>query len=434
MIPRYENKKMAQIWAAENKFKFFLEVELAILQCLENDPSFAITAGTTKKLQQAKINPTRINEIENEVKHDVIAFCTSITEQFPADVGRFFHYGVTSSDVIDTALTLQIKSSLDLFLPSLKELIATLHAQSNFTKNWISMGRSHGMNAEPMSFGQKWLGFFHEFKRRLNDYQSFYETELTGQFSGAVGNYTILTPAVEQKALQNLGLKVEPVSTQIIPRDRIAKLVSLGGLLASAIERLSVEIRHLHHSDIGELHEGFTPGQKGSSIMPHKKNPIATENLSGLARVLRSHVLVALENCILWHERDISHSSAERLFLPDHFGLLIYSIERLNQTVKNLVFDREKIESKVTFNTQYLSSVFLHHLIKHTQEAREKLYPIVQAAAFSAPPNDNPELFWNRIKAECVKSHIKLKNEMKNLNFNLSDLYLKHIDEIFSRT
>jgi adenylosuccinate lyase len=434
MIPRYERKEISSIWELENKYRTFLDVELSILQTLEESDDFPIEAGTAAKLREAKINVDRINEIEAETKHDVIAFCTSITEQFSPEVSRFFHYGVTSSDIIDTATTIQIKQCLEVILPRFEALLESIKKRSEETKDWVCMGRSHGMNAEPMSFGQKWLSFYAEFKRRYEDFKSFYETELTGQFSGAVGNYTILNTEMEKKALTKLDLKVEPVSTQVIPRDRIAKLITINGLIASAIERMAVEIRHLHHSDIGELHEGFTKGQKGSSIMPHKKNPISGENLTGLARTLRSHVQLALENCVLWHERDISHSSTERMYLPDNLGLLLYGIDRLNSTVENLVFHKEVIESKTQKTTAYLSSFYLHLLLKNTQSSRADLYKVVQKAAFDAPENDSIELFQKRILAACEEFGIDGKSVNDAKIETLSALYLKNADHVFERT
>ena len=346
MIPRYDKKEMSALWTEDYKFTCFLKTELALMKAWETKD--LIPKGSTEKVENSlKINVDRINEIEAETKHDVIAFCTSITEQMPPDLSKFFHFGVTSSDIIDTALSLQIKESLNLVIPALKDVCQTLLEKSHECKDILCMGRSHGMFAEPMSFGQKWLSFFAECSRRLNDIQEFYDNEITAQLSGAVGNYTLITPEIEEITAKNLNLKVEPVSTQVIPRDRVAKLISINALIGCAIERIAVEIRHLHRSELQEIYEGFSKGQKGSSIMPHKKNPISGENLTGMARVLKSHVSPSMENIPLWHERDISHSSAERMFLPDNFGILYYSLKRLQSTLKNLVINKETIESRV---------------------------------------------------------------------------------------
>lgn len=429
MIPRYETPVISALWTDEYKFQTYLKVELAILNALEGEK---IPRGITRKIEaQAKINPERISEIEKVVQHDVVAFCTSITENLSPEIGKFFHFGVTSSDIIDTALTLQVKASLEHILEALKETKGALKEKALQFKNVISMGRSHGMLAEPMSFGQKFLGHYCEFSRRLHDLEHFYQHELTGQFSGAVGNYTILDSKAEETAIKLLGLKVEPVSTQVIPRDRLAKLISLTVLLAQAIERFAVEIRHLHRSEVGAVHEGFKKGQKGSSIMPHKKNPIAAENLTGMCRVLRSHLSIALDNIVLWHERDISHSSAERIFLPDHFGLLYYSLKRLTRTLQNLEVHVESIERQVFSHFDYLSSFYLHFLIENTDLKREELYEIIQGAAFAAK---EAQEFYQAILKEAEGRGVSLDSLPSPTHQQLKNLYLKEVEAVFSRT
>lgn len=432
MIPRYEAKAITPIWSDENKYRTFLTIELELLRALEEKKM--IPKGIAQAIADtAVIKPERIDEIELITRHDVIAFCTSITEQVPADIGKYFHYGVTSSDVIDSALTLQIKASLEVVLKSFDLFLLALKKRAIDTKMLMTLGRSHGMYAEPMSFGQKLLGHYAEFIRRRQDLEEFYKNELTIQLSGAVGNYTILTPDIEEMVAKKLGVHVEEVSTQIIPRDRLAKLISITSLLANAIERLAVEIRHLHHSDVREVSEGFRPGQKGSSTMPHKKNPISAENLTGLSRYLRSHLNMALENSILWHERDISHSSAERLYLPDHFGILTYVLDRFTTTIAMLEIDNEVIEGKVFGITSYLSSFYLHFLISNCQSmTREELYVILQAASFDPEAKSSPEKFRNYIQND-------LKNKKINLTLpevtasGLKEIYLKSVDHIFKR-
>ena len=272
MIERYNCPEISDIWNENNKFKTYLEVELALMEALEGK---RIPQGVSATIREkSKIDPQRIQEIEKVTRHDVIAFCTSITEDLPDDISKYFHFGCTSSDIIDTATTLQIKRSTELIRKQLKKLLEALLDKAEETKHIICMGRSHGMNAEPMSFGLKFLSSYAEFARRLQDISLFLDKDITGQLSGAVGNYTVLTPEIEKEALTKLGLRVEPVSSQVIPRDRILKMTSINALIASAIERIATEIRHLHHSDIGEVYEGFSKGQKGSSTMPHKKNPI----------------------------------------------------------------------------------------------------------------------------------------------------------------
>ena len=431
MIPRYDKKEISSLWTEHAKFETYLDVELAILKSLEGDK---VPEGTADKIREkAVINVDRVNEIEAQTRHDVIAFCTSITENLDPEFGKYFHFGVTSSDIIDSALTLQIKKSMEVVMPAYERLLKELKERAIEMKDVVTMGRSHGMYAEPMSFGQKLLGHYNEFARRYQDLKEFYENELTIQFSGAVGNYTILTPEMEKSAADTLGVKVEPLSTQVIPRDRIAKLINIHGLIASAIERISVEIRHLHRSDVGELHEGFKKGQKGSSTMPHKKNPISGENLTGMARTLRSHTLIAMENIVLWHERDISHSSTERMYLPDNFGVLFYSIERLADTVRDLVFHNEVIEKRVMEGHNYLSSYYLHYLIEKTNFKREDLYYYVQEAAFEGQKSGSAEVFHESlVKIMDEKGH---KVDLPRPTFEeIKRIFTKHVDQVFERS
>lgn len=385
MIERYDIPVISDIWNTQTKYKYFLAVETALLQALEEEK--VIPQGVSSELDKILIKPERIDELDLALKHDVIAFCTSITEQMSAKNSRFFHFGVTSSDIIDTALMLQLRDSVSLIKDVLYEVIEQLIIQIDNSSDILGMGRSHGIYAEPMIFAQKWLGHLAEFLRRYEELDNF---EFTGQFSGAVGNYSVLNTKIEKKALDKLALKKEIASTQVIPRDRIASLVQIFSLLGCAIERLAVEIRHLHHSDINEVCEGFSAGQKGSSTMPHKKNPISSENLTGLSRMLRSYSGVALDNTLLWHERDISHSAPERMYLPDMFGISYYALKRLSSTLKNLEYNKKNIEEKVVRNPQAFSSLLLHKLILETEKTREELYQIVQKATFDY--NSLPEI------------------------------------------
>lgn len=430
MIPRYEKKEISKIWREQAKYQYFLQAELAILKAQEG---INVPEGVSQQIRDVSlIDVERIHEIEETTKHDVIAFCTSITEKLPTEIGKFFHYGVTSSDIIDTATTLQLRDSLHIILQAYRQLLQTLKNKSEETKDIICMGRSHGRTAEPMSFGQKLLSFYAEFARRYKELKNFYDNELTIQFSGAVGNYTILSPEIEKNAAEILKLKVEPVSTQVIPRDRIAKLISINSLFASALERICVEIRHLHHSDIDEVEEGFTKGQKGSSIMPHKKNPIATENLSGMARFLRSHNQIALDNIILWHERDISHSSTERMYLPDNFGIMLYSIERLSKTLENLVIKKEEIENKVFKNFDYLSSFYLHQILKDSSRPRDEVYYWVQEASFHGKEQGSATAMAQKLRSSLEKNGIKTSITEPDAE-GIRSIYLGHVDEVFTR-
>ncbi|MFZ4712165.1 MAG: adenylosuccinate lyase [Bacteriovoracaceae bacterium] len=427
MIPRYEVKDISELWTDEKRYETLLKVELALLNALEQKQK--IPQGTANAFAHVKINPARIQEIESLTQHDLIAFCTSITEQVKTEEARYFHFGVTSSDILDTALTLQLRESLQVIIKDIENLLCVLQEQVEKTKHLLTMGRSHGMFAEPMVFAQKFLSFHQEIFRRLNDYQTIIKQELTGQISGAVGNYTILDTEIEQLTLDQLSLKVEKVSTQVIPRDHLAKIISNGALLASALERMAVELRLLHHSDVSELHEGFKPGQKGSSTMPHKKNPISAENITGISRLIRSHLEVALQNNVLWHERDISHSSTERMYLPDHFGLISYALRRMSSTLERLELHSERIEAKVQENFASLSSYFLHQLILLNPTSREELYAFIQEASFCAKTREE---FFTWIETTGSKRGYKLPKLLTPTE--LKHHYLIRFEAVLERT
>ncbi len=404
MIDRYAVSEITRIWSDQNKFETFLKVEIALLEALEKYKR--IPSGTHLLFHKTQVDTDRIKEIEEKTRHDVIAFCTSITEQVKDDRNKFFHFGVTSSDIIDTALSLQIKESLNIILLDMSSLLETLLKKAENLSECIGPGRSHGIFAEPMSYGQKFLSFFHELQRRYKDLQSLSE-EITGQYSGAVGNYTVLSPDIEKLALDKLGLKPDPASSQVIPRDYLAKCLSIGALTASCLERISVELRLLQHSDISEVFEGFSAGQKGSSTMPHKKNPISAENISGLARIIKSHINVGLENNVLWHERDISHSSAERMILPDHFGLLTYTLRRMDNLILNLDVDKNSIQQKAQNNPKMFSSYFLHTIIEGSDKSRDSIYTDVQKIMFESSSLDSM-----RVKLEEIYPNVKFSQDI----------------------
>lgn len=428
MINRYEVKEISNIWHDDQKFNYYFQVEISHLKTLEAEG--IVSAGTSDKLKDAIISPSRILEIEKTTSHDVIAFCTSITEQFSAELGRFFHYGITSSDVIDTAHALMIKDSMEIIQRDMESLLECLKTKIEETSDLICIGRSHGIAAEGMVFGQKFFSYQAELERRMQEWTEA-KINLTGQMSGAVGNYTIVTPMHEEKTISSLGLKVERCSTQVLPRDHYAKIISIGALIGSLYERMSTEFRLLQHSDIDEVREGFSKGQKGSSTMPHKKNPISSENISGLSRLLRSHLTPMLENCALWHERDISHSSVERMIFPDHFGILSYATRRMKGVVENLVINREQIEKKVKNSEKIYSSFILHKLIEiNPGITRERIYEIVQAAFFHS--NSVDELQIN-LKNEFNKNQLKHKTE-EWVNFNnLSKHYQTQFKTVLKR-
>jgi adenylosuccinate lyase len=428
MIRRYEVHEISHIWNEDEKFKYYLDVEVAHLNTLEGEG--LVPQGTTEKIKASKINSLRISEIEKTTNHDVIAFCTSITEQFPPEMGRFFHFGITSSDVIDTAHALMIRDSMIFIEKELVNLELILFKAAEDTRDLLCLGRSHGISAEAMIFGQKFLSFHAELSRRIHEWKEA-RLALTGQMSGAVGNYTIVTPDQEEKTIKALGLKVERVSTQVIPRDHYAKIISLGALIGSLFERMATELRLLQHSDIDEVREGFSKGQKGSSTMPHKKNPISSENISGMARLLRSHLPPMLENCALWHERDISHSSVERMIFPDHFGILAYSTKRMKTVIENLVIDRDKIEMKVKSSEKIYSSFVLHKLIEtNPQISRESIYEVVQKSFFNS--KNVAELVLN-LQSDLSEHHLNHKAD-EWVNFeNLREHYKKQFLKVLKR-
>jgi adenylosuccinate lyase len=429
MINRYEIQEISKIWTEKSRFYYFLKVETSLLKETLNE--LEINHDNISKIDDAKIDIDRIKEIEKTVQHDVVAFCSSITEQFPEDkiIQKLFHFGVTSSDIIDTAISLQIKDSLQITLNYLDSFLKSLKNKCVEHKNDLCLGRSHGMYAEPMSLGQKLLGHYTEIHRRKIDLESFLLNDLTGMISGAIGNYTLVNKSLEKKVLTSLGLKNEPVSTQVIPRDRYVKLTQIITLLASGLERFAIEIRHLHRSEIKEFSEGFVKGQKGSSTMPHKKNPISSENITGISRVIKSYSQIALENNTLWHERDISHSSAERIYLPDMFGLICYSLKRFDSTIENLVVHKGKMLERVKENKEYLSSFILHFLLKETSLTRDQLYPIVQETNFY--DNFSDPLINCLIKLDKDLDKDSFKNKIKEItNWNEKDLLNYYASEV----
>ena len=333
MIERYSREELKNIWSDYNKYSLWLKIELAAAEAMEKYK--IIPKGVSKKVRKkAKINPKRILEIEKKVKHDVIAFLTSITEKVGKEA-RYLHKGMTSSDVLDTCFNLQLKQSGEILIKDLDLLLSTIKKQANKHKFTVCIGRSTA-HAEPITFGLKMVSFYQEFLRNKKRLLEAINEISTCAISGAVGTFANVDPKVESYVAKKLKLKIEPISTQIIPRDRHAQFFSTLAIIASSIERFAVEIRHLQRTEVLEVEEFFGNKQKGSSAMPHKKNPILSENLTGLARLIRANVLPALENIALWHERDISHSAVERNIGPDSTIALDFALFRLNEIIKNL--------------------------------------------------------------------------------------------------
>ena len=333
MIERYTRKELKNIWEDHNRYSIWLEIELLAAEAMEKFK--IIPKGVVKKIRlKAKINPKRILQIEEKVKHDIIAFLTSITEKVGKDA-RHLHKGMTSSDVLDTCFNLQLKQSGEILLDDINKLLRSIKTQAIKHKYTLCIGRSHGIHAEPITFGLKMLTFYQEFLRNKKRLINSIKEISTCAISGAVGTFANIDPRVENYVAKKLKLNVEPISTQIIPRDRHAQFFSTLGIIASSIERFAIEIRHLQRTEVLEVEEFFGKKQKGSSAMPHKKNPILSENLTGLARLIRSSVIPALENVALWHERDISHSAVERNIGPDTTIALDFALNRLSNVVKN---------------------------------------------------------------------------------------------------
>lgn len=423
MIDRYAREEIKKIWDLEVKFNYYLKVELAVTKAyarlgyIPMDKYRAIKGNISFKLE-------RINEIEQEVRHDVIAFLTAINESVGSDLAKFLHMGLTSSDVIDTAFALQIKDSSKIILNELDNLIQVVRKLAFEHKDTVCIGRSHGVHAEIMTLGFKFLNWLDSFERAKLTLERAFEEVLVGQISGPVGTYSNIPIDIEEFACAELGLKPAKISTQIISRDRHAKLMSALSIVASLIEQYATEIRHLQKTEVRELEEGFAKSQKGSSAMPHKKNPILCENLCGLARVVRSNMITAFENINLWHERDISHSSAERIIFPDSLILIDFMLSRFNNVLENLVVHKDNMKKNINLygGIVYSQKVLLKLIEKGY--TREDAYRVVQSYALKALEEHN-------FKDKLLQDSILSKEEIDEC-FNLQD-YIKNIENIYIR-
>jgi adenylosuccinate lyase len=427
MIERYSRKELKEIWSDENKYKIWLDIELAAAEAMEKLK--IIPKGVAKKVRsKAKINVARILKIEESVKHDVIAFLTSITEKVGKEA-RFLHKGMTSSDVLDTCFNLQLKQSGEILLNDIKILLVTLKKQAIKHKKTLCIGRSHGIHAEPITFGLKMLTFYQEFLRNKKRLENSIDEISTCAISGAVGTFANIDPRVESYVANKLKLEVEPVSTQIIPRDRHAQFFSTLGIIASSIERLATEIRHLQRTEVLEVEEFFGKKQKGSSAMPHKKNPILSENLTGLARIVRSSVVPALENVALWHERDISHSAVERSIGPDTTITLDFALTRLNRVVKNLnIYPENMLKNLNLTNGLFFSQRVLLELTT-VGFTREQAYSLVQKHAMESW-NTDKSFYENLINDPKINKKLHIDKIKKLFDFTY---HTKKIDLIFKR-
>jgi len=433
MIPRYSRPQMAAIWAPENRLRLWLEVELEVLQAmaeLGQVPAAAAAPVREAAEQQiaAIIDPARIEAIEAVTRHDVIAFLTHLEEVIGPEA-RYLHLGMTSSDLLDTAFACQLVQATDRLLTDVDQLLAALRRRAFEHKDTLCIGRSHGMHAEPVTFGLKLAGSFAEFARNRRRLEIARAEIATCAISGAVGTYANIDPAVEAKVAARLGLVAEPISTQVIPRDRHAAFFTALALVASGIERLATEIRHLQRSEVGEAAEPFARGQKGSSAMPHKRNPWMSENLCGLARLVRSHVVPALENVALWHERDISHSSVERVIAPDATIALDFALHRLTGLIERLDVDAARMAANLEMSHGLIHSQRVLLALTAAGLPRQAAYAIVQRHAMRAWQGDVPLLELLRADPE-VRAHL---DEPALAALFDHGYHTKHVDRIFAR-
>ncbi len=427
MIERYTRKEMARIWEPENRFRIWLEIET--LACERQAELGVIPSEAIPVIREkGNFDIARIDAIEAEVKHDVIAFLTSVAE-YVGPEARFIHQGMTSSDVLDTCFSVQLVQAADELISDLEMVLDSIRIRAFEHKDTVCMGRSHGIHAEPVTFGLKLATWYAEMDRNLARLRTARENIATGAISGAVGTFANIDPSVEEYVCEKMGLKPEPVSTQVIPRDRHAEYFCTLAVIASSIERISVEIRHLQRTEVLEAEEFFSKGQKGSSAMPHKRNPILSENLTGLARLVRSYAIPALENVALWHERDISHSSVERNIGPDATVTLDFALRRLNGLIKNLVVYPQNMLKNLN---QMKGLVFSQKILLDLTQAgvsREDAYRLVQKNAMKVWEEGKDFQEELLADSEVVKAlGVEKIRESFDLNY-----HLKHVDTIFKR-
>ncbi len=427
MIPRYTRPEMGRIWSEEHKIALWLRVELAVAEAWAERG--VIPSEALERIRQARCDLARMHEIEQEVDHDVIAFIRATVETIGEDAGRFFHLGLTSSDVIDTALALQLVEACDLLLADLDRLLAAVGEQAVRHRTTVMIGRTHGVHAEPITFGFKLAGWYAELQRQRERLLRAREEVRVGKISGAVGTHAHVPPEVEEAALARLGLRVDPVSTQVVGRDRHAAFVATLAGIGATLDRFATEIRHLQRTEVRELEEPFDPSNMGSSAMPHKRNPHESERMSGLARLLRSYVHAALENVVLWHERDISHSSVERVILPDACIVLDFMLDSMTEIVQKWVVYPERMRRNLEATHGAIFSQRAMLALVQAGMDRQRAYRLVQRLAREAWKNEVPlrELL---VKDPVVQQY--LSAEAIERIFDLEP-YLRYVDEAFRR-
>ncbi len=428
VIERYTLPEMGQLWTDSYKLKTWLQVEIAVCEA-QAELGYIPVEAVAEIKEKANFDPQRVLEIEAEVRHDVIAFLTNVNE-YVGDAGRYIHLGLTSSDVLDTALALQLVASLNLILERLEDLIQALRYQAQQHRNTVMVGRSHGIHAEPITFGFKLAGWLAEVLRNRERLVQLRSTISVGKISGAVGTYANVDPRVEALSCQYLGLEPDTASTQVISRDRHAEFVQQLALLAASVERFAVEIRNLQRTDVLEVEEYFSKGQKGSSAMPHKRNPIRSERLTGIARIIRGYTVAALENVALWHERDISHSSVERVMLPDTCILTHFMLKEVTNLVKNLLVYPENMKRNMNV---YGGVIFSQRVLLALVEkgmSREEAYKVVQQCAHSAWNKEDGN-FHDLISKDAQVSQYLGAEDIENC-FDPQH-HLQNLDTIYQR-
>lgn len=434
MIPRYSRPEMVNIFSQENKYQIWFDIEVYALEALEQLKIAPV--GTSKRIREnftksgGKFDVNRVDEIESVTKHDVIAFLTHLAE-LTGENSRFIHYGMTSSDVLDTCLSAQLAQASDILIADLERVLAALKKRAFEYKDTVCVGRSHGIHAEPVTFGLKLARFYAEFERNLKRLKEARNEIAVCAISGAVGTFANVDPFVQTYVAEKLNLAEESVSTQVIPRDRHAMFFACLGVIASSIENVAIEIRHLQRTEVLEAEEFFSKGQKGSSAMPHKRNPVLSENLTGLARIVRSSVVPAMENVALWHERDISHSSVERYIAPDACVTLDFALVRLAGLIENLsVYPQNMQKNLDRLGGLVFSQRVLLTLIDEAGISREDAYKIVQSNAMKIWAGESNS-FLELLKADKLVSE-KLSDKKLEEIFDLT-YHTKNIDHIFSK-
>lgn len=427
MIPRYSREKMVAIWTPENRFRKWLDIELSVCEVYAERGEIPAEALQAIR-DRAGFDVDRIEAIEREVKHDVIAFLTSVSEKV-GEESRFIHMGMTSSDILDTSLALLLKEAADILLEDIDGLLGVLRAQALRYKKTLMIGRSHGIHAEPITFGLKMALWYEETRRNRERLARAREGIACGKISGAVGTFAFIDPAVEEAVCARLGLKPAPISTQIVQRDRHAEYFSTLAIIGSSIEKFATEVRHLQRTEVREAEEYFSPGQKGSSAMPHKRNPVLSENLSGLARLMRSYAVAALEDIALWHERDISHSSVERVIGPDATILLDFMLARFTGLLENLLVYPERMIANLNLTRGLIFSQMVLLKLIEKKVSREDAYSMVQRNAMRSW---REEIEFRRLLEEDGEV-MSLLNKGDLDDIFKTENFLKQVDFIFAR-